>query len=67
MENLENPNGSKTESGEGEERDADEDAEIEPLPDGVKEGELGADPQLDRALELLKSGQVYKTFAKHAE
>jgi len=64
---LENPNGSKTESGEREERDEDEDAEIEPLPDGVKEGELGADPQLDRALELLKSGQVFKTFAKHAE
>jgi hypothetical protein len=33
----------------------------------VKEGELGADPQLDRALELLKDGQTYKTFAKHAE
>jgi hypothetical protein len=31
-------------------------------PEGVKEGELGADPQLDRALELLKSWQVFKTF-----
>ena len=28
----------------------------------VKEGELGTDPQLDRALELLKSWQVFKTF-----
>ena len=28
----------------------------------VKEGELGADPQLDHALELLKSWQVFKTF-----
>jgi hypothetical protein len=31
-------------------------------PEGVKEGELGTDPQLDRALELLKSWQVFKTF-----
>ncbi len=29
---------------------------------GVKEGELGSDPQLDHALELLKSWQVFKTF-----
>lgn len=28
----------------------------------VREGELGRDPQLDRALELLKSWQVFKTF-----
>ena len=28
----------------------------------VKEGEIGRDPQLDRALELLKSWQVFKTF-----
>src|SRR5262249_11621534 len=28
----------------------------------VKEGELGSDPQLDHALELLKSWQVFKTF-----
>src|SRR5262245_42971315 len=27
----------------------------------VKEGELGKDPQLDRALQLLKSWQVFKT------
>ncbi|MCW5892353.1 MAG: S41 family peptidase [bacterium] len=28
----------------------------------LREGELGKDPQLDRALELLKSWQVFKTF-----
>src|SRR5213594_495205 len=28
----------------------------------LKEGELGSDPQLDHALELLKSWQVFKTF-----
>lgn len=28
----------------------------------LKRGELGSDPQLDRALELLKSWQVFKTF-----
>jgi hypothetical protein len=28
----------------------------------LKEGELGKDPQLDHALELLKSWQVFKTF-----
>ena len=27
----------------------------------VKEGELGKDPQLDRALQLLKSWRVFKT------
>jgi len=29
---------------------------------GVKEGELGKDPQLDHALELLKSWKVFKTL-----
>ena len=33
----------------------------------VKEGELGADPQLDHALELLKSWQVFKTFVARRE
>ncbi len=33
-----------------------------PPPANVKEGELGSDPQLDHALELLKSWQVFKTF-----
>jgi carboxyl-terminal processing protease len=35
---------------------------LDAVPEGVKEGELGSDPQLDRALELLKSWQVFKTF-----
>jgi carboxyl-terminal processing protease len=34
----------------------------QPPPDDIKEGELGSDPQLDRALELLKNYQVFKTF-----
>jgi carboxyl-terminal processing protease len=33
----------------------------------VREGELGADPQLDHALELLKSWQVFKTFVARRE
>jgi carboxyl-terminal processing protease len=33
----------------------------------VKEGELGSDPQLDHALELLKSWQVFKTFVARRE
>jgi carboxyl-terminal processing protease len=32
-----------------------------------REGELGADPQLDHALELLKSWQVFKTFVARRE
>jgi carboxyl-terminal processing protease len=39
------------------------DGKEEPAPDdnAVKEGELGKDPQLDRALQLLKSWRVFKT------
>src|SRR5262249_24042372 len=40
----------------------------EVVPPDVKEGDLGHDPQLDRALEMLKSGQVQKTtVAQRAE
>ena len=56
---LEHPQGAKPAS------TTDDDAESESIdmpPEGVKEGELGSDPQLDRALELLKSWQVFKTF-----
>ncbi len=42
--------------------DDDEGDSLDVPPEGVKEGELGSDPQLDRALELLKSWQVFKTF-----
>jgi len=44
-----------------EEDDSGEGLDVTP-PEGVKEGDLGSDPQLDRALELLKSWQVFKTF-----
>jgi carboxyl-terminal processing protease len=57
---LEHPNGAKTTPAVDE---GDDDADTSEVPpDGVKEGELGSDPQLDRALELLKSWQVFKTF-----
>jgi carboxyl-terminal processing protease len=55
---LEHPNGDKPPADVV--SDAPEESEVPP--EGVKEGELGADPQLDRALELLKSWQVFKTF-----
>jgi len=35
--------------------------------DSVKEGELGKDPQLDRALQLLKSWRVFKTTVAAAQ
>jgi len=39
----------------------------ETVPANIKEGELGADPQLDHSLELLKSWQVFKTFVARRE
>jgi carboxyl-terminal processing protease len=39
----------------------------EDVPSNVKEGEVGSDPQLDHALELLKSWQVFKTFVARRE
>jgi carboxyl-terminal processing protease len=36
-------------------------------PAEVREGEPGADPQLDRAVELLKTWQVFKTFVAKRE
>ena len=54
---LEHPTGAKPAAADDEEPDA---SDIPP--EGIKEGELGSDPQLDRALELLKSWQVFKTF-----
>jgi carboxyl-terminal processing protease len=39
----------------------------ESVPSNIKEGELGADPQLDHSLELLKSWQVFKTFVARRE
>src|SRR5262249_53100809 len=57
---LEHPSGAKPAAAPAD--DDSDDASDELVPDGVKEGELGADPQLDRGLELLKSWQVFKTF-----
>ncbi len=54
---LEHPTGAKPAAADDDESDA---SDIPP--EGIKEGELGSDPQLDRALELLKSWQVFKTF-----
>ncbi|MBI3767934.1 MAG: S41 family peptidase [Deltaproteobacteria bacterium] len=34
---------------------------------GIKEGELGKDPQLDHALELLKSWKVFKTLVAKSD
>jgi len=57
-------------------KDRDPDAEPENPPDelpepaeevGIKEGELGKDPQLDHALELLKSWKVFKTLVAKRE
>jgi hypothetical protein len=56
---LEHPNGAKPASTTDDDGDSES---IDLPPEGVKEGELGSDPQLDRALELLKSWQVFKTF-----
>ena len=50
--------------------DRPDDAEAEPqaLPEiDIKEGELGKDPQLDRALELLKSWKVFQTTVAEAK
>jgi carboxyl-terminal processing protease len=52
------------------------DSSTQPIPDevpeeegdaGIKEGELGRDPQLDHALELLKSWKVFKTLVAKTE
>jgi len=58
---LEHPNAAKP-AAHQENNDEDEEQPSDVSPEGVKEGELGLDPQLDRSLELLKSWQVFKTF-----
>ena len=57
---LQHPSGAKPGASPADGDEDDEGGEV--VPEGVKEGELGADPQLDRGLELLKSWQVFKTF-----
>ena len=47
---------------------ADAEAAPQALPEiDIKEGELGQDPQLDRALELLKSWKVFQTTVAEAK
>jgi len=47
---------------------ADADSAPQALPEiDIKEGELGKDPQLDRALELLKSWKVFQTTVAEAK
>ncbi len=69
---LEHPKGDKTEPAPDRDKDKDkENPDAVPAPEvdnpNVKEGELGSDPQLDHALELLKSWQVFKTFVARRE
>ncbi len=49
---------------EGEPQDVGTSADTEPE---IHEGDLGKDPQLDRALELLKSWNVFKTVVANAD
>ncbi len=68
---LEHPKGDKGEKARPKSREADsddgDDAQSETVNPDVREGEPGADPQLDHALELLKSWQVFKTFVARRE
>jgi len=69
---LEHPKGEKAEPAVDRDKDKEKDgADAAPAPEvdnpNVKEGELGSDPQLDHALELLKSWQVFKTFVARRE
>jgi hypothetical protein len=56
---LHQPNDAKDQEANPEVSPDSETSEI--VPPDVKEGEVGHDPQLDKALELLKNGQVQKT------
>ncbi len=59
---------SSTPSGAPDGRPADAEAEPQALPEiDITEGELGKDPQLDRALELLKSWKVFQTTVAEAK
>jgi carboxyl-terminal processing protease len=66
---LEHPGGGKaSDSRAGVDLEDLDDDTADVVPPDVKEGELGHDPQLDRALELLKTGQVQRTtVAQRAE
>jgi carboxyl-terminal processing protease len=64
---LQHPGSEKTTDGEAEPDDTSVNETAEVTSPDVREGELGHDPQLDRAFELLRSGQVVKTLAKRDE
>jgi carboxyl-terminal processing protease len=57
---LEHPGSGKARDG-GTDVEVEESDDADPVPPDVKEGELGKDPQLDRAVEMLRSGQVPRT------
>ena len=64
--------GDKTEKVTDPETDPESESAPEELPEvesdaGVKEGEPGKDPQLDHAIELLKSWKVFKTLVAKRE
>jgi carboxyl-terminal processing protease len=46
---------------------SEEEGQMKQEEDQLKEGELGKDPQLDRALQLLKSWRVFKTTVAAAD
>jgi carboxyl-terminal processing protease len=57
-----------TPQGKSDDGPADAAAESQALPEvAIKEGEMGKDPQLDRALELLKSWKVFQTTVAEAQ
>ncbi len=64
---LDRPGGDKkaTDSGTNVDVEETDDDAADAAAADVKEGELGKDPQLDRAFELLKSGQVQRTTVAH--
>ncbi len=65
---FENKSGGQPPAGEPDSEGNPSDAIPEPADDlGIKEGELGKDPQLDHALELLKSWKVFKTLVAKRE
>ncbi len=64
---LQHPNEKGSDATDAEVEDTDDDS-ADVVPPDVKEGEPGKDPQLDRAIEMLRSGQVQRTtVAQRAE
>ncbi len=59
--------GATTEPSSGAEPSTPDDTPDDEAQAGIKEGEVGHDPQLDHALELLKSWRVFKTLVAKRE